>query len=153
MPSQDDFRRGFGCTACCFGCLTDYRSHPCLRNCSDQSNQPMLCEYDFNLETYSTFSRACFHCPRNSSDCLREQCISADGFKRTIQVVNRLFPGPSIQVCKDDTIVVNVENRLRSGEISSIHWHGLRQKFTNYMDGPSMITQCPILPHNKFQYT
>ena len=112
----------------------------------------MVCEYDFTIETYSSMGRACFHCPLNVSDCFREQCISTDGFKRAVQVVNRLFPGPSIQVCKGDTVVVNVENDMRSGEVTSIHWHGIRQKNLNFMDGPSMITQCPIVPRNSFQY-
>ena len=113
----------------------------------------MICEYNFILETYLTLSRACYNCPNNKTDCLREQCIPANGIRKTIQVVNRLLPGPSIQVCQGDKIIVNVENHLKSGEVTSIHWHGQRQMNNNAMDGPSMITQCPIPEMNSMKYT
>jgi len=32
------------------------------------------------------------------------------------------------------------------------HWHGLFQKTTNYADGPSFVTQCPIIPQEEFLY-
>ncbi len=80
----------------------------------------MLCEYEFTLESYLVLSRACIFCPENSTDCDREQCITADGKKRSIQSVNRLLPGPSIQVCKGDIISVLVENELGSGEVTSV---------------------------------
>ena len=133
------------------GRFNDYKNHTCKRDCSE-SGMPMVCEYDFVFESYVAMSRACFACPLKSSDCLREHCISADGFKRTIQVANRLMPGPSIEVCKGDTIVVNVENRLDNDETTSIHWHGMRQKNTNFMDGTPMITQCPIFKNNRMKY-
>ena len=97
-------------------------------------------------------SRACFDCPANKTDCAREHCIPIDGHRRLIQVANRLLPGPSIQVCENDTVAVNVINKLRSGQVTSIHWHGILQKNTVYMDGPSMIVQCPIMEHNSFEY-
>ena len=34
----------------------------------------------------------------------------------------------------------------------SIHWHGLYQRGTPWMDGPEMISQCPILPGQTFEY-
>lgn len=97
-------------------------------------------------------SRACFNCPKNFSDCLREDCIPGDGITKSIETVNRQLPGPYIQVCKGDTIIVNVNNRLRSQRVVTIHWHGLTQKNTNNMDGVSMITQWPILPYTSFEY-
>lgn len=129
----------------------DYLNHTCIRECS-ASAKPMICEYDWTLELYSTMSRACYECPKNLTDCLRENCILADGFIKSIEVINRLMPGPSIQVCKGDTVVVNLENRLRSERVTSIHWHGIKQKDTPYMDGVSMVTQCPIVPQTSFQY-
>lgn len=112
----------------------------------------MTCIYNFTLETYSTLSRACYNCPKNYSDCLRADCIAGDGVIKTIEVVNRQFPGPYIQVCKGDTVIVNVHNKLRSQRVASIHWHGLRQQNTSFMDGIGMITQWPILPYTSFQY-
>ena len=101
---------------------------------------------------YSTLSRACYNCPHNYTDCLRENCILADGKLKTIEVVNKLLPGPSIQVCKGDTVVVNLENKLRSQRVTNIHWHGLRQHGTPYMDGVGMVTQWPIMPFLSYQY-
>lgn len=80
------------------------------------------------------------------------RCVIANGFKRAIKTVNRILPGPAIQVCKDDTIIVNVKNKLFSFESTTIHWHGIRQKGTPNMDGIGMITQCPITPNTFFQY-
>lgn len=55
------------------------------------------------------------------------------------------------QVCLGDTIEVVVYNKLGNDELA-IHWHGIRQKGFNHMDGVSMITQCPILPFSGFRY-
>jgi FtsP/CotA-like multicopper oxidase with cupredoxin domain len=63
-----------------------------------------------------------------------------------------MIPGPSINVCQNDTIKILVNNYLHSSESTTIHWHGLKQKDTPYMDGVSMITQCPINSHTSFEY-
>lgn len=126
-------------------------NHACSRNCSLYPTA-MTCEYEWTLESYSTLSRACFNCPHNYTDCLRENCILADGVAKPIEVVNKLLPGPSVQVCKGDTIVVNVKNMMRSNRVTSIHWHGMRHRGNPYMDGIGMVSQCPILPYTSFQY-
>lgn len=112
----------------------------------------MQCNYKFVVEWYTVLSKACLNCPKNSTDCFRKDCISADGFKKAVVSVNRLIPGPTIQVCQNDIINVIVHNNLRDGEAITIHWHGILQKGTPYMDGVGMVTQCPILPHTSFQY-
>jgi FtsP/CotA-like multicopper oxidase with cupredoxin domain len=33
---------------------------------------------------------------------------------------------------------------------TSVHWHGLVQNGTNYADGTSFVTQCPITQNNSF---
>ena len=63
-----------------------------------------------------------------------------------------MLPGPAIQVCKGDTVVVNVNNMLRSQRITSIHWHGVKVRGSPHMDGVGMVTQCPIVPNSEFQY-
>ncbi|KAG7095341.1 hypothetical protein E1B28_006102 [Marasmius oreades] len=35
---------------------------------------------------------------------------------------------------------------------TSIHWHGIHQRHTNWADGPTWITQCPIVPKESFKY-
>jgi FtsP/CotA-like multicopper oxidase with cupredoxin domain len=84
-------------------------------------------------------SKACFDCPFNLTDCYRPQCITGTGIKRQLISVNKQMPGPAIQVCKNDQVVVNIFNELRMGESTSIHWHGMKQKGTPYSDGISMV--------------
>ncbi|XP_002057875.2 uncharacterized protein Mco1 [Drosophila virilis] len=128
-----------------------YRQHPCVRDCQVDA-APMTCHYTFVVEWYQTFSKACFDCPLNLTDCSRPHCIMGDGLERSITVVNRMMPGPAIEVCEGDQIVVDVKNNLL-GESTTIHWHGLHQKKTPYMDGVPHITQCPISPHATFRYS
>jgi len=55
-------------------------------------------------------------------------------------------------VCENDRVRVKVMNHMSNGEVVSIHWHGIHQQNTNYMDGVSMLTQCPILPLTEYEY-
>ncbi|XP_067620744.1 uncharacterized protein Mco1 [Eurosta solidaginis] len=127
-----------------------YRNHPCARQCQ-QNAAPMTCTYTFVVEWYETLSKACYACPHNITDCARPHCILADGIERSVMVVNRMMPGPSLEVCEGDTIVVDVENHLL-GDSTTIHWHGMHQVENPYMDGVPHITQCPISPHSTFRY-
>ncbi|XP_014205468.1 laccase-1-like [Copidosoma floridanum] len=97
-------------------------------------------------------SKACYDCPNNVTDCFRPHCISADGIQRSLYVANRQLPGPAIEVCHGDIIVVDVRNVMLS-ESTAIHFHGVKQKGTPYMDGVPYVTQCPILPLQTFRYT
>ncbi|XP_068624063.1 uncharacterized protein [Battus philenor] len=124
--------------------------HPCQRECVEGA-EPMICFYHFNLEWYQTMSKACYDCPYNASDCSRPDCIPADGMSRPLNVVNRKMPGPAIEVCHNDRIVVDVENDLMT-ESTTVHWHGQHQRGSPYMDGTPYVTQCPILPESTFRY-
>ena len=55
------------------------------------------------------------------------------------------------QVCQGDRIVVDVQNNMAGSEVT-IHWHGLWQRGTQYMDGVPMLTQCPIHEGQTFRY-
>ncbi|CRL02097.1 CLUMA_CG015286, isoform A [Clunio marinus] len=127
-----------------------YRLHPCLRECVE--GQELTCYYEFVVENFQTMSKACYNCPSNMTDCYKPHCIPADGMMRSITVVNRMMPGPNIEVCVNDTIIVDVKNHLMS-EGTSIHWHGLHQRNTPYMDGVPQITQCAIPVGQIFRYT
>ncbi|XP_073980604.1 uncharacterized protein [Rhodnius prolixus] len=96
-------------------------------------------------------SLACGKCPKVKSDCYLPHCVAANGVPRGITTINRMIPGPSIQVCQGDKIVVDLKNHLPS-DSASIHWHGMRQKGTQYYDGIPLITQCPIGPGETFRY-
>uniref|UniRef100_A0A182Q0P9 Uncharacterized protein n=1 Tax=Anopheles farauti TaxID=69004 RepID=A0A182Q0P9_9DIPT len=128
-----------------------YSSHPCKRECT-LGRKPETCYYRFRLEWYRTLSKACYNCPYNATDCDRPHCIAGDGVRRNVAVINRMMPGPSIEVCENDIIVVDVENHLM-GESTTIHWHGLHQRRTPYMDGVPHVSQCPISPGTTFRYT
>ena len=126
-----------------------YASHPCSRDCV--KGETLTCYYEFIVEAFETLSKACYDCPRNETDCFRPHCVQGDGMKRSIVVVNRMMPGPTIEVCLNDTIIVDVKNHLMS-EGTTIHWHGIHQRKTPYMDGVPHISQCPIGPGNTFRY-
>lgn len=65
--------------------------------------------------------------------------------------INRQVPGPAIQVCKDDLIVVDMTNAM-GGTATAMHWHGLHQRDTPHMDGVPFVTQCPIEFMSTFRY-
>nr|ANS71634.1 MCOI-like protein [Bactrocera dorsalis] len=127
-----------------------YRNHPCVRECQPNAD-PMTCRYNFVVEWYETMSKACYGCPQNGTDCERPHCVLGDGIERSVMVVNRMMPGPSIEVCEGDMIVVDVHNHLL-GDSTTIHWHGMHQRNYPYMDGVPHISQCPISPHSTFRY-
>ncbi|KAB5589735.1 hypothetical protein CTheo_6830 [Ceratobasidium theobromae] len=75
---------------------------------------------------------------------------SPDGYYRPMLVVNGQYPGPTIEANDGDTIIVNVQNDMSVG--TTIHWHGLFQNSTPWMDGPAGVAQCPIPAGSSFTY-
>ena len=68
-------------------------------------------------------------------------------------MVNGQFPGPMIEANWGDTIQVTVHNQITGPEEgTSLHWHGLLQKTTPFMDGVPAVQQCPIAPGSSFTY-
>ena len=55
---------------------------------------------------------------------------------------------------KTTTIVssFDVDSRLPRDRLRLQHWHGIFQNRSNWADGVSFITQCPIEPGQSFQY-
>lgn len=75
-----------------------------------------------------------------------------DGLKeRPVVGINGEWPMPTVEVDKGDRLVVNVHNALPDHN-TSIHFHGMYQNGTNYMDGPPGVVQCPIVPGQDFTY-
>ncbi|GAB0095780.1 Multicopper oxidase [Sergentomyia squamirostris] len=128
----------------------NYEEHPCKRDCVAGS-PPKLCKYKFIVEWYETLSKACYNCPSNATDCSRPHCITGDGTRKSVLVINRMMPGPTINVCFGDKIIVDLQNNLL-GETTSIHWHGMHQRRTPYMDGVPFVSQCPISQKQTFRY-
>ena len=77
--------------------ISDYHNHECIRSCTE-NGEPKVCKYNFIIEYYHTLTQACYNCPYNITDCARPHCVSADGVSRAIMTVNRMLPGPAIQV-------------------------------------------------------
>ncbi|XP_046570576.1 L-ascorbate oxidase-like [Haliotis rubra] len=61
------------------------------------------------------------------------------------------FPGPPIVVYEGQVVEVFFTNRLHADTVS-VHFHGIHQKNTPWMDGVPFVTQCPILPGVTFKY-
>ena len=78
-------------------------THPCDRVCK-AGLPPMECHFTFNVELYSTLSRACYDCPRNRTDCNREDCISGDGFEKGLTVINRCLQQDFIHIILKDML-------------------------------------------------
>ncbi|KAK2612625.1 hypothetical protein QQS21_001397 [Conoideocrella luteorostrata] len=76
---------------------------------------------------------------------------SPDGVEKAVYLVNGVFPGPTIEARSGDRIIVHVHNTLES-EGLALHWHGLRMKGSNSMDGAVGFTQCPIPAGGDFVY-
>nr|XP_054770703.1 uncharacterized protein LOC129278587 [Lytechinus pictus] len=126
-------------------------SASCSRDCT-RFPERRTCDFHFVAEWYYSMSKACYDCPFNISDCLRPHCIALNGVQRPVLSINRQIPGPSIEVCQGDRVRVTVRNALDNSEGLTIHWHGQHQRNTPYMDGTSMITQCPIPRPQTFTY-
>ena len=110
--------------------------------------------YDINddgemeyLEQYKTR-----HCAVNfnRADCSDPQFVDGKTYRMAIGV-NGQIPGPTIIVHDGQMITINVHNNMSSEGIS-IHWHGMHQADTPWMDGVGQITQCQIGPSSSFSY-
>ncbi|XP_012350394.1 laccase ARB_05828 [Apis florea] len=115
----------------------------CARNCRD-NEQPKNCYYSFHIELYTTVGPAC-DVPGSN------QCIQADGIEKTLIPINRQLPGPPIQICLNDRVIVDVQNAAMGLE-ATIHWHGIFQNGFQFYDGVPYVTQCPIASSSTFRY-
>ncbi|XP_073992965.1 uncharacterized protein isoform X2 [Rhodnius prolixus] len=112
----------------------------------------MTCEYNMTVRSSTSMNKIdCGKCPHSVEDCSRKGCITAGGIIRPVIAANQKIPGPSIIVCENDRIIVNVKNQLRT-ETLSIHWHGIHQTGSLFMDGLPFVSQYPIQPLGSFRY-
>ncbi|XP_058451551.1 uncharacterized protein LOC131430517 [Malaya genurostris] len=122
----------------------------CLRQCDE--TKPRVCYFKWTLEHYQSMGAACKKCSKdNHADCNHHGCITADGIERGVMSINRQIPGPILQVCQNDLIVIDMTNAM-GGTAATMHWHGLHQRETPHMDGVPFITQCPIDFMSTFRY-
>ncbi|KAB8360871.1 hypothetical protein FH972_024605 [Carpinus fangiana] len=85
---------------------------------------------------------------------LIEKNLSPDGVPRYTQTINGSLPGPTIEADWGDRVVIHLTNSLKtSTNGTTLHFHGIRQNYTNPMDGTPSITQCPVAPGKSMTYS
>ncbi|XP_049290793.1 uncharacterized protein LOC125767880 [Anopheles funestus] len=125
------------------------RAVSCDRVCN-RADWPRICRFELVVEK-RTFRP-------DSNSAVTDNVSLADGWKPSespiithYYTINGRYVGPTLTVCENDFLVVDVENRI-PGESVSLHWTGQSQRRTPFMDGVPMITQCPIASFTRFQY-
>ncbi|OJD30710.1 multicopper oxidase [Diplodia corticola] len=114
------------------------------------SDRSTWCDYDIQTDWYSEV-------PDTGVTVeywfdITNTTVSPDGVERMALAVNGSIPGPTIEANWGDTVIVHVMNSMQNNG-TGIHWHGIRQNWTNWMDGVPSITQCPIAPGDSMTYT
>lgn len=74
-----------------------------------------------------------------------------DGFRKLMILANGQSPGPLIEANTGDTLKITVFNDMKNVS-TSIHWHGLDQRNSTWMDGVFGVSQCAIPPGQSFTY-
>jgi len=74
-----------------------------------------------------------------------------DGTPRPVIGINNAWPCPKIEANVGDTVIVNLHNKL-GNQTTGLHFHGINQINTDFMDGPSGVTQCPVPPGSSITY-
>ncbi|XP_034488486.1 laccase [Drosophila innubila] len=128
--------------------FSGFERHPCRRVC--QQGQSQSCYYQLVVHNYRRLGSECQRCPYDERACASENCIYGDGVSNPIMAVNRMVPGPAIELCENDTVVIDVLNYL--GESTTMHWHGIHMSRTPEMDGVAYVTQYPLEPGEVFRY-
>lgn len=87
---------------------------------------------------------------QDNAKCTNPQFVDGKTYRLAI-AVNGLIPGPTLIVHEGQMVEVHVHNNLTTEGIS-IHWHGMHQRGTPWMDGVGQVTQCQIGPSSTFTY-
>lgn len=74
-----------------------------------------------------------------------------DGFWKPMILVNNQSPGPLIEANTGDTVRVTVNNHMPNAS-TSLHFHGIDQRGTTWMDGVAAVSQCGIPPGAAWTY-
>lgn len=77
--------------------------------------------------------------------------MTIDNFRKAVICVNGLNVGPTIRARQNDILRINVINNLFTESVT-VHWHGIKLKNRNWMDGVPFITQCPIAVGTNMTY-
>ncbi|ONK67736.1 uncharacterized protein A4U43_C05F3210 [Asparagus officinalis] len=69
---------------------------------------------------------------------------------KSVVTVNGQFPGPKIFAREGDRVIIRVNNHVQNNV--TLHWHGVRQLFSGWADGPAYVAQCPIQTGQSYVY-
>lgn len=125
-----------------------FERHPCRRVC--QQGQSQSCYYQLVVHNSRRLGPECQRCQYDERACASEHCIYGDGVATPVMAVNRMVPGPAMELCENDTVIVDVLNYLN--EATTMHWHGIHMSRTPEMDGVAHVTQYPLQPGEVFRY-
>ncbi|KAF3761602.1 hypothetical protein M406DRAFT_342366 [Cryphonectria parasitica EP155] len=120
---------------------------PCAGNTAD--DRSVWCDYSIDTNYYDVVPDT--GVTREYWFELQNITASPDGVARDILTVNGSLPGPTIEADWGDEVIVHVTNSLSTNG-TTIHFHGIRQNYTNPSDGVSSITQCPTAPGDTVTY-
>lgn len=114
------------------------------------STRSQWCDYDLTTDYYTVVPET--GVTREYYFEIVNSTAAPDGIERLVQSINGSIPGPTIEADWGDTVVVHVTNSVTANG-TSLHFHGIRQNYTNQNDGVSAITQCPTAPGDSITYT
>lgn len=137
-PSRSLLSLGNSATSACKGNTANTRQQWC----------------DYNIHTDYTTVVPTTNVTREYWFDLEQVTVAPDGRSRKAIAINGSIPGPTIEANWGDEVVVHLTNHL-SNDLqngTSIHFHGIRQFWTNQNDGVVSITQCPTAPNNTITY-
>jgi FtsP/CotA-like multicopper oxidase with cupredoxin domain len=131
-----------------FGFITHSFFGPHHNQSMTKSPATLRPEKDYILDPNWDFNAAAT--TREYHWTIAEHDLNPDGVYRPMTLINSMYAGPLIECNEGDEVVVHIDNQASNA--TSIHWHGLYQNGTNWMDGTVGITQCPIAPGQSFTY-
>ncbi|CAI7651201.1 hypothetical protein N7533_012970 [Penicillium manginii] len=116
------------------------------------STRDQWCDYSINTD-YTTVVPTT-NVTREYWFNLERVTVAPDGRSRKAIAINGSIPGPTIEANWGDEVVIHLTNSLPNDlqNGTSIHFHGIRQFWTNQNDGVVSITQCPTAPNNTITY-
>ncbi|KAL1630095.1 hypothetical protein SLS54_000955 [Diplodia seriata] len=103
-----------------------------------KARQPYFSQYDIHTDYETIWPKGV---TREYWINLKDQIIFPDGYSKPYgKIINDTYPGPLIEACWGDEVVVHVTNYLQTNGS------------TNEMDGVNGVTQCPIAYGDTFTY-
>jgi iron transport multicopper oxidase len=69
--------------------------------------------------------------------------VHGNGVSKYTLLINGAFLGPTFRVPAGDYLDIKLTNNI-GDQMTLVHWHGVTQRGTGFMDGPPGLVQCPL---------